>query len=383
MMKALKLWAGLACLVQLSGCGWMPWNPERLATTQRVAERCTSIGNVIDKNYQVSGKLQLLVGGIGGGWSQTGVVLSPEAAERQIQMDRLCRAWAVGAISDDKWSEIYIQFALASMAPLVRSSDPEANKQVLEATAQLKVLAEKIARLREGSTFSAKEVTSKLNAAIAHSAKSQQTMEEIYKGAAEAAAEVNLPVKTGSEAKRPDEKGGPVVPPIVNVSNTPDLSTVARLLGDVDIKIAAVERRLEERGQPFRNWHNKGEVKVHFESGGSSLSLKAKQILDSLVQGPFSRELRVEVMGYADTTGNTQKNARLSVARAEEVRDYLVFERNVPASYIVTLGRQQGVNYFGPPAENRIAIVRVLEEEGDDHGAVTVQRANGVARSVE
>lgn len=371
----------------------MPWSPERMATTARVAERCTSISNVIGKNYEVSGKLSLLVGGFGGGWSQTGVVLSPEAAERQIQMDRLCRAWAVGAISDDKWSDIYVQFALASIAPLARSENPEAKARLIEATAQLKDLAEKIAQMRVGSTFNPDNATSKLSAAVAQAAaNSSPSLADIHKGAAAVASGVNLPVDTGSEPKRPGEKGGPTVPPIVTVPDIPDWRAITTLLASQQAQVMAalgsVQTRLgvmEGRGggpsvvsvsQVYRNWTVKGATKVYFAPGKSGLSEKSKQDLDSVVRGPFPRELRVEVMGYADATGNVQKNARLSVARAEEVRDYLIFERHVPASYVVTLGRKQGVSFFGAPAENRVVTVKVFEDEGKADGPTLVgQRA--------
>jgi outer membrane protein OmpA-like peptidoglycan-associated protein len=371
----------------------MPWSPERMATTARVAERCTSISNVIGKNYEVSGKLSLLVGGFGGGWSQTGVVLSPEAAERQIQMDRLCRAWAVGAISDDKWTDIYVQFALASIAPLARSENPEAQARLLDATAQLRDLAEKIAQMRAGSTFSPNNATSKLNAAVAQAAaNSSPSLGEIHTSAAAAASGVNLPVDTDSALKRPDEKGGPIVPPIVAVPDIPDWQSIPTLLalkqaevmtaiGSVQTRLGAMERRWGGSGavsvsQLYRNWTVKGATKVYFALGKSGLSDKSKKELDSVVTGPFPRELRVEVMGYADATGNVHKNALLSVARAEEVRDYLIFERHVPASYVVTLGRKQGVSFFGAPAENRVVTVKVFEDDGKAEGPTLVgQRA--------
>ncbi len=133
----------------------------------------------------------------------------------------------------------------------------------------------------------------------------------------------------------------------------------------------------------YRSWQTKGATKVYFELGKSGLSVKSKQDLDSLVRGPFPRELRVEVMGYADTTGNGKTNARLSIARAEEVRDYLIFERHVPASYVVTLGRQQGVSFFGPAAENRVVTVKVFEDGGKSEGATLSGQSPATLPSVK
>lgn len=372
MNKLMNVALAALCLSLVTGCAWMPWSPERLATTKRVAERCTSISNVIGKNYEVSGKLNLLVGGFGGGWSQTGVVLSPEAAERQIQMDRLCRAWAVGAISDDKWSDIYVQFALASIAPLARSGDSEAQAQIAEATAQLRTLSDDIAKLRNDSTFNPDNVNAKLNAAVAQAAipGSPKSLEDIHKDAAAAASGANLPIDLGQ--KRQD--GGKEGPPAPLASDLAAIATqmstqhtaLVTSLGRVEKRLEAVEGRKDGPGSvsfPLnRSWQTKGATKVYFAPGKSGLSDQSKVALDDIVRGPFPRDMRVEVMGYADVSGNVHRNARLSVARAEEVRDYLIFERHLPASYVVTLGRQQGVSFFGTPAENRVVTVKVFEE---------------------
>lgn len=331
----------LACLMLISGCAWMPWSPERMVTTQRVAERCTSISNVIGKNYQVSGKLNLLIGGFGGGWSQTGVELSPEAADRQIQMDRLCRAWAVGAITDEKWTDVYVQFALASIAPLARNDTNEARTQLKAAEEFLRTATAELAKFRPESMYKPENVADKLSEAVAQVATSSVTLEDLHKGAEVAVSGTLL---------------------------TKQQTAVMNALSDVQTRLGKVEGRLG--GGPdsvsisplYRNWQTKGATKVYFALGKSDLSNKSKKALDDLLKGPFPRELRVEVIGYADTTGSVQKSALLSVARAEEVRDYLIFELNVPASYVVALGRQQGVSSFGSPEENRVVTVRVFEE---------------------
>lgn len=372
----------------LTGCAWMPWSPERLATTSRVAERCTSIGNVIGKNYQVSGKLNLLVGGFGGGWSQTGVVLSPEAAERQIEMDRLCRAWAVGAISDDKWSDIYVKFALASIAPLARANTPEAQERIDEATAQLKSLADEIAKLRSNSTFNPDNVDSKLSAAVGQLANSPRTLAQMHDDAAAAASGAILPVSSGQkragEGSNSDDPPGPEPTDLRSIAAqmSKQHKAVVTALGDVEKRLVAVEGKPGGAGNaayPFdRNWQTKGATKVYFALGKSNLSDKSKRALDEIVRGPFPQDLRVEVMGYADATGNEQKNARLSIARAEEVRDYLIFERHLPASFVVTLGRQQGVSFFGAPADNRVVTVKVFEEGAKPQSAALAKTGQSV-----
>lgn len=64
---------------------------------------------------------------------------------------------------------------------------------------------------------------------------------------------------------------------------------------------------------------------VSFETGKARLLPQSTQVLDQVVAALIANpELRVEVAGYTDNTGAAAVNRRLSLARAEAVRDYLV-----------------------------------------------------------
>lgn len=77
---------------------------------------------------------------------------------------------------------------------------------------------------------------------------------------------------------------------------------------------------------------------VNFELNKATLALNAKQVLDlvaaSLKANP---DLNVEVAGHTDSTGGRDLNQRLSQARAQSVRDYLV-EQGVDASRLTVKG---------------------------------------------
>ncbi len=64
---------------------------------------------------------------------------------------------------------------------------------------------------------------------------------------------------------------------------------------------------------------------VNFETGKSALKPESYTILDivagSLIGNP---DIRIEIAGYTDNTGTAAVNTRLSQARAEAVRAYLV-----------------------------------------------------------
>ena len=64
---------------------------------------------------------------------------------------------------------------------------------------------------------------------------------------------------------------------------------------------------------------------VSFETGKARLLPQSTQVLDQVVAALIANpELRVEVAGYTDNTGSATVNRRLSLARADAVRTYLV-----------------------------------------------------------
>ena len=77
---------------------------------------------------------------------------------------------------------------------------------------------------------------------------------------------------------------------------------------------------------------------VSFETGKARLLPQSTQVLDEVVAALLANpQWRVEVAGYTDNTGSAATNRRLSLARAEAVRAYLV-QHGVPASRLVARG---------------------------------------------
>lgn len=77
---------------------------------------------------------------------------------------------------------------------------------------------------------------------------------------------------------------------------------------------------------------------VTFAAAGATLTPQARSILnrvaESLIANP---EIRVEVAGHTDSRGTAARNLRLSTARAQAVRSYLV-SRGIPARRLVARG---------------------------------------------
>jgi OOP family OmpA-OmpF porin len=90
---------------------------------------------------------------------------------------------------------------------------------------------------------------------------------------------------------------------------------------------------------------------VTFETGKATLTPESQTILNGVAESLVANEeIKVQVAGHTDNTGGRALNQRLSKARAESVRQYLV-ERGVAADRLTAAG-------FGPDkpvASNRTA----------------------------
>jgi len=72
-------------------------------------------------------------------------------------------------------------------------------------------------------------------------------------------------------------------------------------------------------------------VAVYFDVNSDKLKPEAKALLDELAsKAPGAKNYMVEIKGYADPTGNADKNIALSQRRAQAVVDYLALKHNVP-----------------------------------------------------
>ena len=101
-------------------------------------------------------------------------------------------------------------------------------------------------------------------------------------------------------------------------------------------------------------------VTVHFHSGSAVLSDAAKAEIDeaaATVKGETLKGWVVEVVGYADSTGNTNFNRSLSERRANSVINYLVTQYNLPLRRLV---QPFGYGSQNPVATNTTGAGRSL-----------------------
>jgi outer membrane protein OmpA-like peptidoglycan-associated protein len=131
---------------------------------------------------------------------------------------------------------------------------------------------------------------------------------------------------------------------------------------------------IEEQTRRFNaldDFDVKGEATVNFSVGSSKISKDDVAKLDQLAQ--TAKGLTgyiVEVVGYADATGNAAMNTKLSEDRAKQVVTWLMQQGGVPVRHIISPGsmgeygaRASNESKQGR-AENRRVEVKVLVNKG-------------------
>jgi len=77
---------------------------------------------------------------------------------------------------------------------------------------------------------------------------------------------------------------------------------------------------------------------IEFESGSAILATSGIQILDEMVIALNQLQGKnIKIIGHTDSSGDNNKNMRLSLQRAEAVKNYLI-SKNIAAARLSTLG---------------------------------------------
>ena len=126
-----------------------------------------------------------------------------------------------------------------------------------------------------------------------------------------------------------------------------------------------------QRFAALSDYDVKGQATVKFAVASSKISPEDQEQLKQLAQSAESlKGYIIEVMGYADSTGNAAMNTKLSEDRAKGVITYLVQQGNVPIRHIVAPGAMGEYGAAAPNetkagrAENRRVEVKILVNKG-------------------
>jgi outer membrane protein OmpA-like peptidoglycan-associated protein len=152
---------------------------------------------------------------------------------------------------------------------------------------------------------------------------------------------------------------------------------IAANKGDIaanEQRISASEKDIEantNRFEALSDYDVKGQATVKFNVGSSKISPADLEQLKQLAQTATGLTgYIVEVMGYADATGNAEMNTKLSENRAKAVVTVLMQQGNVPIRHIVAPGAMGEYGAAAPNetkagrAENRRVEVKVLVNKG-------------------
>lgn len=127
----------------------------------------------------------------------------------------------------------------------------------------------------------------------------------------------------------------------------------------------------EKRFAALDDYDVKGEASVKFAVGSARISAADEQQLKMLADSANGvNGYMVEVIGYADSTGNAAMNTKLSEERARAVITYLIQQGNIPVRRIIAPGAMGEYGSVGNNetkagrAENRRVDVKILVNKG-------------------
>ena len=157
-------------------------------------------------------------------------------------------------------------------------------------------------------------------------------------------------------------------------ANQQDIAANQRAIAEHTQKIEQNIRDIQENTDRFNRLDDyavKGEAAVKFKVGSSIISKEDKEELKKLAETALALSgYIIEVKGFADSTGSSVMNEKLSEDRAKTVVGYLMRECNVPVWRIVAPG---AMGEFQPAAsnetvagraENRRVEVKILVNKG-------------------
>src|SRR5215813_976892 len=146
-----------------------------------------------------------------------------------------------------------------------------------------------------------------------------------------------------------------------------ELSKTQEQLAETSQQVVNTNKRINELDQ----YELIKVVTVAFDLNSAKLTDAGKAQLDELAaKAPDAKNYTVEIQGYADPTGDFDKNLRLSQDRAEAVVQYLTVKHHIPLRRImVPMGYGETKLLDTSPtaaglAKNRRVEVRVLVNKG-------------------
>jgi OOP family OmpA-OmpF porin len=123
-----------------------------------------------------------------------------------------------------------------------------------------------------------------------------------------------------------------------------------------------------EGSSPGKASPGQASLLIEFQTNSVNLTRSAKEQLVIVGRALNTNRLmpfEFIVEGHADPRGNSDANQRLSAARAESVRQYLIRDQSVAPERLTAIGKgdREPLNRENPsaPENRRVTIIRVVE----------------------
>ncbi|WP_307686730.1 OmpA family protein [Variovorax boronicumulans] len=298
---------------------------------------------MVRKNYKIGSNWDVLLARFGFNLERYGTVLGSDETERLVQFDNLCRAYATGEMDSDTWAKIHEGYVLASVKAAQNNNSEAAQSQLKSNIDRLHELSVEFARLKGEKVPASTSTEDVLRRAseLSHSKIQEQfdSFKKLY----------GDKLSTNNESLRNQ---------IVSVSSKLD-GLQAMLQGVYDRTKPVDPSPPPTKPTALPAWNSLPTFRVEFSINEATLGTDAQAVLRrNLSRLTNSPNFRLELDGYTDASGSARSNARLSVARATEVRDFLVNGLLLDSSKIFAAGRAQAPARLTSGAAGRVVEIR-------------------------
>jgi len=341
---------GLTLLLLLASCCNQPFNEGEA----KVQAKCTPIRTLIAKNYRVGFMAKILENGGGAGIEKTGTELTREQADRQVDIDRICRAWVNHVYTDAEWAAFLRKQGTASLAELSKATS---QKDRADYEAALNELAKTIAGIGRSSN-------------VAPPKDEIASLVEDLKVRIENISKIN-PLELQSELLKSFLALDNRVIDSRSVTEKSMNETLIRLanlneqIGIIKDELAnfAATPKSKKEIPPSHDQDvtNTAIVYIGFEKGSYQLSNSALLDLRKKLDIYKRSNVVFNISGYTENRGPVEFNERLAFRRGAVIRDWLIDELAISSSKITVAGHVRP--YVGELklAGRRIAVVRILD----------------------
>jgi hypothetical protein len=392
----------LVIAVLLSACSHIN---SLLPENRIVAAKCTNIDALLAKNVTASMNANLVVASGGVAYMSKGPEISGLQATILTQTNMACKSWALGAMSDEKWAT-FLDHRLAASIALSGMEDAASIKRTIEGVlatgesgdtslepnalaSRIEKILEERARFQEQGLVDIRDLMEKQYMAVKESI--DKNLSRLDRLASESSGQMILvraavanfsstavsldqasldrikEVRALLEAQREKLTDAQFIKILdelekVKHSSSSNNSSGRPLTAEDRANLAALAKWLkdnplrEEKTTSNTNGIAPFSTAIHFGISDGQVTFDGVEQLNRLLPTLKGRSIKLEIEGFSDMNGDSEKNLALSQDRARIVAD--IIEKQG-----ISVGKVRGygaTSKFGPlHSQNRVVVVTV------------------------